>query len=99
MEQFWAQEFLVIFSNESYLFFKDFTICFGVASIYSMYFHEKAIKFNIKALLRDMIIYSISIGIVVMVVWDGSINLYESLLLTMGYPIYMYISLKIISSY
>jgi len=50
--------------------FLDFTVCFGITSIYSMYYHKKAIKFHLKSLLRDFSIYLLSLAYIIYIFKD-----------------------------
>lgn len=65
---------------------KDFTVCFGVTSIFSHYYHRSAIQFNMKALLRDIYIYLLTLGYLVIILQDQQVGLFESLILTLLWP-------------
>jgi Ca2+/Na+ antiporter len=53
----------------------DFTICFGIMSMFSHYHHKRAIKLKLKALLRDIYIYLITIVYLALVFWDYEVTL------------------------
>ncbi len=51
------------------IFLIDFTICLGIASIFSFYHHKKAIKFKLEPLKRDFYIYIITLLYIVLVIY------------------------------
>lgn len=57
----------------------DFTICFGIMSMFSQYHHKRPIKLKLRALLRDIYIYLITIVYLGLVFWD-----YEVAVLLVG---------------
>ena len=48
----------------------DFTVCFGIMSLFSFYHHKKSIKLKLRALLRDIYIYLLTLIYLVLVFWD-----------------------------
>jgi Ca2+/Na+ antiporter len=48
----------------------DFTVCFGIMSLFSFHHHRKSIKLNIRVLMRDIYIYLITLIYLVLVFWD-----------------------------
>lgn len=52
----------------------DFTVCFGIASIFSYSYHKKAISFKLKPLLRDIYIYLFNLLVLVYVIYDLEVN-------------------------
>lgn len=73
----------------STFFHSDFTICFGIACIFSENYHSEVKKFQIKPLLRDIYIYLFSLLYLVWICRDYKVTLLESLLLVSFYPIYL----------
>lgn len=65
-----------------------------MSSIFSSYYHATPIKFNMKALLRDIYIYLFTLAYLVVIIQDYSIGLVESLTLTGLWPFYVFYSLK-----
>lgn len=50
--------------------FKDFTVCFGLMSLFSNYYHKKALRMNLKALMRDIYVYLLTLLFLTFVFWD-----------------------------
>jgi len=65
----------------------DFTVCLGIASIFSFYSHKSKIRFKLKALLRDIYIYCITLFFLVLIMWDYKVTTSEALLLFLLWPI------------
>ena len=66
---------------------KDFTICLGIACIFSQYYHQKNLQFKINVLLRDIYIFIYTLIFLIVILWDGKINLIESLILFSLHPL------------
>ncbi|CAD8102975.1 unnamed protein product [Paramecium primaurelia] len=71
----------------------DFTVCFGLMSLFSNYYHKRALRMNLKALMRDIYVYLLTLLFLTFVFWDYEISLTEALILTLFYPSYLLYSL------
>ena len=82
---------LVIFL--SFLYYNkaalDFTLCFGVASVFSSFYHKEAKYFHIQTLLRDIYFYMLSLIYIVFICWDFKVTVYEAAILVSLYPGYL----------
>lgn len=53
-----------------YFYYIDFTVCFGLMSLFSNYYHKKALRMNLKALMRDIYVYLLTLMFLTFVFWD-----------------------------
>lgn len=69
----------------------DFTICLGIASLFSLHYHKKELVFNINLLTRDFQVYIVTLAVLVIILWDYQVTLTEAIILTSMYPFYIVI--------
>jgi Ca2+/Na+ antiporter len=68
----------------------DFTICIGIASVFSRFYHKEDIPLSMKSILRDIYSYLLSLVFVIYICWDYKVTTFEAISLISLYPLYLW---------
>lgn len=76
----------------------DFTVCLGIASLFSYAIHSKAINFSMDIMIKDIYVYLMTLLYLIVIMWDYQVTLAEAVVLVVMWPLYMLLKIFTVES-